>query len=71
VTRRDWEKARRTDRARAAIARERRSPSAEAGRRPTSALSSALERVVDLKRRYVECFEFEHPYDPLTTSSPG
>ena len=24
-----------------------------------------LERVVELKRRYVECFEFEHPYDPL------
>ena len=24
-----------------------------------------LERVVDLKRRYVECFDFAHPYDPL------
>jgi carboxypeptidase Taq len=24
-----------------------------------------LERVVELKRRYIECFEFDHPYDPL------
>ena len=24
-----------------------------------------LERVIELKRRYLGCFEYEHPYDPL------
>ena len=24
-----------------------------------------LERVIELKRRYIECFEFDHPYDAL------
>ncbi len=24
-----------------------------------------LERVIELRRRYLECFEFDHPYDPL------
>ena len=35
-------------------------------RNPTSpSFLPYLERVVELKRRYIECFEFEHPYDPL------
>ena len=28
-------------------------------------LAPDLERVIELKRRYIECFEYDHPYDPL------
>ena len=47
----------------------RRSPSTPGRRRAPTRTSSAfrphLEHVVELKRRYLECFEFDHPYDPL------
>ncbi len=70
VTRRDWEKARRVPtELRAAIARETSlaEHAWEAAREDADfgAFLPHLERVVDLKRRYVECFDFEHPYDPL------
>ena len=70
VGRREWEKARRVpSELRAEIARvtslaehawERaRADSDFAGFLPQ------LERVIDLQRRYVECFDVEHPYDAL------
>ncbi len=30
-----------------------------------AALAPELERLIELKRRYVDCFEADHPYDPL------
>jgi carboxypeptidase Taq len=30
-----------------------------------SAFLPHLEQILELQRRYLECFEFEHPYDPL------
>jgi carboxypeptidase Taq len=70
VARRDWEKARRVPaELRAEIARATSIAEHvwEAAREASdfAAFLPQLERVVELKRRYVECFEFEHPYDPL------
>ncbi len=70
VTRRDWKKARRVPtELRAEIAREtsRAEHVWEAAREGSdfAAFLPSLERVVDLKRRYIECFEFDHPYDAL------
>jgi carboxypeptidase Taq len=70
VTRREWEKARRVPaELRAEIARvtsiaEHAWEDARE-RSDFAAFLPHLERVVELKRRYVECFEAEHPYDPL------
>jgi carboxypeptidase Taq len=70
VTRRDWEKARRVPaELRAEIARVTSIAEhvwAEARRENDFAtLLPHLERVIELERRYLECFEVEHPYDPL------
>lgn len=70
VTRRDWEKARRVPvELRGEIARvtslaERAWEGARA-ESDFAAFLPHLERVIELKRRYVECFDHEHPYDPL------
>ena len=70
IARRDWTKARR-------VPAELRAETARVGSIAEHAWERAreksdfasflphLERVVELRRRYVECFEFEHPYDPL------
>ena len=39
--------------------------SAPARSRDFAAFLPHLERVIELRRRYVECFEADHPYDPL------
>ncbi len=70
MTRREWEKARRVPaELRAQIARVTSiAEAAWEGARASNdfvAFLPHLERVVELKRRYVECFEYEHPYDPL------
>ena len=70
VARRDWEKARRVPAdLRAEISREtslaERAWEAALEASDFAAFLPQLERVVGLKRRYVECFEFDHPYDPL------
>jgi carboxypeptidase Taq len=70
VTRRDWEKARRVPvELRGEIARVTSIAEHAWARARTAADFSAflphLEHVVELERRYLECFEFEHPYDPL------
>jgi carboxypeptidase Taq len=70
VTTREWEKARRVPaELRAEITRET-SISEHAWDEARQAADFGaflphLERVVGLTRRYLECFEFEHPYDPL------
>jgi carboxypeptidase Taq len=70
VTRRDWDKARRVPaELRAEIARttslaEHAWESARADS-DFAAFLPSLERVIELKRRYLECFAFDHPYDPL------
>ena len=70
ITRRDWEKARRVPvELRGEIARvtsiaEHAWQAARADA-DFAAFLPHLERVVELERRYLECFEFEHPYDPL------
>ena len=70
VARRDHEKARRVPaELRAEIARatsiaEHRWERARADA-DFAALAPDLERVVELKRRYIECFDAAHPYDPL------
>jgi carboxypeptidase Taq len=70
VTTREWEKARRVPAGlRAEIARTTSVAERawEAAREASDfgAFLPHLERVVALKRRYIECFEFDHPYDPL------
>lgn len=70
MTAREWEKARRVPaELRAEIAR-RTSVAEHAWEDAKDASDFAafrphLEDVIDLKRRYLECFEFDHPYDPL------
>ena len=70
ITRRDWSKARRVpaelraETARVASIAEHAWERARAASDFASFLPH-LERVVELRRRYLECFEFEHPYDPL------
>jgi carboxypeptidase Taq len=70
ITRRDWEKARR-------VPIELRAETARVGSIAEHAWQRAredsdfaaflphLERVIELRRRYIECFEYDHPYDPL------
>ena len=70
ATRRDWEKARRVPaelRAETARATSLAEHAWEAARAESdfAAFLPSLERVIELRRRYVECFEYEHPYDPL------
>jgi carboxypeptidase Taq len=70
VARREWEKARRVPGAlRADLARaESLSEQAWAEARAKSSfalLRPHLERLLELKRLYIECFEVEHPYDAL------
>ena len=70
VTRREWEKARRVpSELRAEIARgtSLAEHAWEAARAESdfAGFLPQLERVIELKRRYVECFEPEHPYDAL------
>jgi carboxypeptidase Taq len=70
VGKRDWAKARRVPAdLRAEIARETSLAEStwERARADSdfAAFLPHLERVIALQRRYLECFEFEHPYDPL------
>jgi carboxypeptidase Taq len=70
VTRREWEKARRVPaELRAEIARVTSiAEHAWENARERSDFASFLphlERVIELKRRYIDCFDAEHPYDPL------
>jgi carboxypeptidase Taq len=70
VTRREWDKARR-------VPVELRSETARVTSIAEHAWEQAreesdfagfreqLERVLDLRRQYIECFEYDHPYDPL------
>ncbi len=70
MTRREWDKARRVpadlraDTARATSLAERAWEDARANDDFVAFLPH-LERVVELRRRYVECFDVEHPYDAL------
>jgi len=70
VTRREWEKARcvptelRAEIARATSLSERAWEDARE-RSDFAGFLPHLARVVELKRRYIECFEPEHPYDAL------
>ena len=70
ITRRDWEKARRVPaelEAEIALATSISERAWEQARPDSdfAAVLPHLERVIALKRSYVECFDFEHPYDPL------
>jgi carboxypeptidase Taq len=70
MTTRHWEKARRVPaELRAEITRETSisEHAWEEARRASDfrAFLPYLERVTSLARRYLECFEFDHPYDPL------
>jgi carboxypeptidase Taq len=70
VTAREWEKARRVPaELRAEITRttaiSERAWELAKDTSDFAALLPHLERVVELTRRYLECFEFDHPYDPL------
>jgi carboxypeptidase Taq len=70
IAQRDWDKARRVPtELRAAIARETSiaEHAWEAAREASdfAAFLPDLERVVELKRRYIDCFEYDHPYDAL------
>ncbi|HSI80071.1 MAG TPA: carboxypeptidase M32 [Solirubrobacterales bacterium] len=70
MTAREWEKARRVPaELRAEIARTASvSEHAWTEARKASdfpAFLPHLERIVDLKRRYADCFDHDHPYDPL------
>jgi carboxypeptidase Taq len=70
ITRRDWEKARR-------VPVELRAETARVGSISEHAWERAraesdfaaflphLERVIELRREYIECFEYDHPYDAL------
>jgi carboxypeptidase Taq len=70
VTRREWEKARcvptelRAEIARATSLSERAWEDARE-RSDFGAFLPHLERVIELKRRYIECFDPQHPYDAL------
>ena len=70
VARRDWDKARRVPtelRAEIARATSIAEHAWEAAREASdfAAFLPELEGVVELKRRYIECFEYDHPYDAL------
>ena len=70
ITRRDWTKARRVPaelRAETARVASIAEHAWEHAREESdfAAFLPHLERVIELRRRYLECFEFEHPYDPL------
>ncbi len=70
IARRDWAKARRVPaelRAETARVTSIAEHAWEAARAESDFASFLphLERVIELRRRYLECFEFEHPYDPL------
>lgn len=70
VTRRDWEKARRIPASLKAELAEATSIAEHAWHEARAHASFAallphLERVIALKRRYIECFDAAHPYDPL------
>ncbi len=70
VARREWEKLRRVpvelsaETARVTSIAERAWEDARE-RSDFAAFLPHLEQVVELKRRYVECFDADHPYDPL------
>jgi carboxypeptidase Taq len=70
VTRRDWEKARRVPaelRAETARATSIAEHAWERAREQSdfAAFLPDLERVLELRRAYADCFESDHPYDPL------
>ena len=70
LARRDWEKARRVPAELSAELARTTSLAEHAweGARASSdfaAFLPHLERVVELKRRYIECFDVDHPYDAL------
>ena len=70
ITRRDWDKARRVPaelEAEIALATSISEHAWEQARVDSdfAAVLPHLDRVIALKRSYVQCFEFEHPYDPL------
>ena len=70
ITRRDWEKARRVPAELDAETVHASSLAEHAWEQARvtgdfAALLPHLEQVVALKRRYIECFEVEHPYDAL------
>lgn len=70
MTRREWEKARRVPaelRAETARVTSLAERAWEQARENDDfvAFLPQLERVFELRRRYVECFEYDHPYDPL------
>jgi carboxypeptidase Taq len=70
ITRRDWTKARRVPaelRAETARVTSVAEHAWERCREDSDFASFLphLERVIDLRRQYLECFEYEHPYDPL------
>jgi carboxypeptidase Taq len=70
LTRREWDKARRVpaelraDTARASSLAQRAWEQARANDDFVAFLPH-LERIIELKRRYIDCFEVEHPYDAL------
>jgi carboxypeptidase Taq len=70
MTRREWDKARRVpaelraDTARATSLAERAWEQARE-KNDFVAFLPHLERVIELRRRYIECFDVEHPYDAL------
>jgi carboxypeptidase Taq len=70
VSRREWEKARRVPaelRAETARVTSIAEHAWERARRDSdfAAFRLHLERVIELQRRYIECFDADHPYDPL------
>lgn len=70
IARRDWEKARRVPKELQAEIARTTSLAEHAWEQARvesdfAAFLPHLERVVELKRRYIECFEVDHPYDAL------
>jgi carboxypeptidase Taq len=70
ITRRDWQKARRVPAELRAETARVTSVAEHAWERCRADSDFAsflphLERVLALRREYVECFEYDHPYDPL------
>jgi carboxypeptidase Taq len=70
ITRRDWEKARRVPielRAETARVTSIAEHAWEKAREASdfAAFLPHLERVIELRREYIECFDYENPYDPL------
>jgi carboxypeptidase Taq len=70
ITRRDWDRARRVPaelEAEIVHASSLAEHTWEEARKPAdfAALLPHLEQVISLKRRYIECFDVEHPYDAL------